>query len=93
MPIVVNATLIVRSAAFEENGFIPSRYTCLGSNINPELTIKDIPKEAKSLALVMNDPDATGGFDHWVMWNIPVNGKIEENSAPGVQGKNSENEK
>jgi Raf kinase inhibitor-like YbhB/YbcL family protein len=72
---------------------IPAKYTCSGSNINPELTIKDIPSEAKSLALIVEDPDAPNGtFDHWIMWNIPVKEKIEENSVPGTQGKNGKNE-
>jgi Raf kinase inhibitor-like YbhB/YbcL family protein len=93
MTIVVNKTLTIKSSAFANNDFIPSKYTCDGSNINPELTIKDIPPDAKSLALVIDDPDAPKGtFDHWVMWNIPVKEKIEENTSPGAQGKNGKGE-
>lgn len=93
MAIVANKTLTVKSSAFSNNGFIPSEYTCEGSNVNPELTISDIPAETKSLALVVEDPDATAGtFDHWIMWNIPVANKIEKNSAPGIQGKNGRHE-
>lgn len=93
MTIIANKTLTVKSPAFANNDFIPSKYTCTGSNINPELIIKDLPDEAKSLALIVEDPDASSGtFDHWVMWNIPVKDKIEENSTPGAQGKNGKNE-
>lgn len=92
-PHVSNKTLIIESPAFTDNGFIPAKYTCEGLNINPALTIRDIPDEAKSLALIMDDPDAPNGtFDHWVMWNIPPAEGIEENSAPGKQGKNGKKE-
>lgn len=68
---------------------IPVKYTCSGENINPEISISGIPAETKSLALIMDDPDApSGDFVHWVMWNILTDGKISENSAPGVQGVN-----
>ena len=86
-------TLIIKSPAFTENDFIPSKYSCDGLNVNPALTIKNIPKDAKSLALIMDDPDAPNGtFDHWVIWNIPVKEKIQENSTPGTQGKNGRQE-
>jgi Raf kinase inhibitor-like YbhB/YbcL family protein len=93
MTIVANKTLTVKSPAFENDQPVPAKYTCDGSNVNPALIIKDIPGDSRSLALVVDDPDAPKGtFDHWVMWNIPVTGKIEENSAPGVQGKNGKGE-
>jgi len=93
MAVVATKTLTVKSPAFANNDLIPVKYTCEGSNINPEINIRDIPQDAKSLALILDDPDAAKGtFDHWVMWNIPVKEKIEENSAPGAQGKNGKNE-
>jgi len=93
MTAVANKTLMVKSPSFTDDGFIPSKYTCDGININPELTLKNIPEEAKSLVVIVEDPEAPSGtFDHWVMWNIPVKNKIEENSAPGVQGKNERGE-
>lgn len=83
------ATLTVTSPAFAENEMIPVKYTCKGEDVNPEINIMGIPTEAKSLALIMDDPDApSGDFVHWVMWNIPIQEKIAENSAPGVQGLN-----
>lgn len=92
MAIVVDKILKVESKAFSNNAPIPPKHTCLGSNINPELTIDGIPEGTKSLALIMDDSDAPNGiFDHWVMWNIPIKDRIEENSAPGIQGKNGEN--
>jgi Raf kinase inhibitor-like YbhB/YbcL family protein len=93
MAIAANKTLILKSPAFGNNDFIPSKYSCKGSNINPELITGDIPKETKSLAILVDDPDAPNGtFDHWVMWNIPVLYRIEANSAPGAQGKNGKGE-
>lgn len=85
--------LAIKSPSFENQGMIPSQYTCEGDNINPEIDIKNMPANAKTLALIMEDPDAPKGtFDHWIMWNIPVDGIIKENSAPGVQGKNGAGE-
>ena len=82
--------LIVTSPAFENNGFIPSKYTCDGDNINPVLLIKDAPEATQSLALIVDDPDAPmGTWDHWIVWNISPTEKIEENSVPGTEGLNS----
>ncbi len=93
MAIVLNTSLIVKSPAFSNNDFIPSKYTCEGLNINPALTLKKIPEHTKSLAIIMDDPDAPAGtFVHWVMWNIPPTEKIEENKTPGVVGVNGKNE-
>ncbi len=83
------SSLKISSPAFSQNGFIPDKYSCHGENINPALAINGIPKDTKSLALVVDDPDAPRGtFDHWVVWNIPVAGIIEANSNPGQAGKN-----
>jgi Raf kinase inhibitor-like YbhB/YbcL family protein len=83
--------LTVKSPAFSHNQPIPEKYTCDGKAINPPLIIEGTPKEAKTLALIFEDPDAVSGtFDHWVVWNIPAaTGRIEENSVPGVEGLNS----
>jgi Raf kinase inhibitor-like YbhB/YbcL family protein len=79
----------VSSATFEENDLIPRRYTCDGKNINPSLNIDHIPKEAKSLAIIVDDPDAPAGtWVHWVMWNIPVKHHLKENDTTGAQGMN-----
>jgi len=82
--------LKVRSVAFSDGGSIPLRYTCEGENVNPPLQVGSLPEHTKSLALIVEDPDAPRGtFDHWIEWNIPPNEGISENSIPGIQGKNS----
>lgn len=74
----------IKSSNFEQNGVIPAKYTCLGENINPELEFEDVPAEAKSLALIIDDPDAPKGtWTHWVLWNIdPATKRLDENSVP-----------
>jgi Raf kinase inhibitor-like YbhB/YbcL family protein len=82
-------SLIIGSPSFRNGDNIPTRYTCRGENIQPAITIKDIPPGTQTLALIVEDPDASKGtFDHWVAWNIPPTGTIEENNSPGIQGKN-----
>ena len=82
-------TMKITSPAFEHNKSIPEKYTCEGSDINPSLQIMDIPAEAKSLALIVDDPDAPGGiFVHWVVFDIPVTNQIAEKTFPGRQGIN-----
>ncbi|HDQ23159.1 MAG TPA: YbhB/YbcL family Raf kinase inhibitor-like protein [Candidatus Uhrbacteria bacterium] len=74
----------ISSSAFAHNQKIPSQYTCDGANINPPLTISDLPQNAQSLVLIINDPDAPAGdWVHWLVWNInPQTKEIKENSVP-----------
>ena len=83
--------LSIKSPAFESGKPIPKKYSCDGQDINPPLTIEGTPKEAKTLVLAVDDPDAPSGtFDHWIVWNIPAQrSKIAENSVPGKEGLNS----
>lgn len=76
--------LAISSAAFQNNGSIPAKYTCDGADVNPPLKIENVPSTAKSLALIVDDPDAPmGTWVHWVLWNIdPGTGEIRENSVP-----------
>ncbi len=84
--------LIISSSAFEHNGMIPSKYTCDGSNVNPPFHFAEIPGGTRTLALIMDDPDAPmGTWDHWIVWNISLEyGRVDENTVPpgSVQGKN-----
>lgn len=83
-------TLSVKSPVFENMNKLPLKYTCDGQGINPSIVVDGVPSEAKSLVLVVRDPDApSGNFIHWLVWNISTNGKIEENSIPGIEGRNS----
>ncbi len=87
--VITMDTLEVASPAFENNGFIPAKYTCQGEDINPPLVIKNIPEGTKSLVLFVDDPDAPmGTWVHWVVWNINITGEIKEDTIPGVQGMN-----
>ena len=86
------------SSAFKNQSIIPSRYTCEGKNINPPLEFSDVPAGAKSLVLLMDDPDvpkslrADGMWDHWVLFNIQPSvhhiGEAETH-LPGILGKNT----
>lgn len=87
----------ITSTVFENNEIIPVNYTCDGENINPPLVILDVPQNAKSLSLIMEDPDAPDEpFTHWLMWNIdPITEDIEAGETPegAVEGLNSSGEK
>ena len=79
------------SPAFSDNGRIPGKHTCRGEDVSPELVIADVPDDAKSLVIIMDDPDAPmGTWVHWVVFNIPLVPGISEDSVPAgaVQGKN-----
>ena len=65
-------TLSVTSSGFAANGEIPSDYTCDGAQKSPPLSWSGVPSEAKSVALLFDDPDASkGAFTHWIVTNIP----------------------
>lgn len=74
----------ISSPAFQDGGNIPVKYTCDGENISPPLAIDDVPSEAKSLALIVEDPDAPRGtFSHWALWGIdPRIHDFPENAIP-----------
>jgi len=78
----------ISSRAFDNNTDIPKKYTCDGSDVNPDLIIKNVPAKTKSLALTVSDPDAyEGRWSHWVVYNIPPNtSEIIENTNPGTEG-------
>jgi Raf kinase inhibitor-like YbhB/YbcL family protein len=81
----------ISSSAFKNGANIPSQFTCDGSDKNPTLQIEGIPAGAKTLALIVDDPDAPSGlFTHWLVWNIPPQtSSVAEGVPPkGVQGTN-----
>jgi hypothetical protein len=84
--------MTIESPAFKDNGPIPKQYTCDGKDINPPLVFRNIPPGTRSLALIVDDPDAPAGtWVHWVLWNIDPGAKeIKENSVPAgaLQGRN-----
>ena len=72
-------TSLTISSVFKNNEVIPKKYTCEGENVSLPLQISGIPKDTKSLAIIVDDPDAPiGTFVHWVAWNIPPVEKIPE---------------
>jgi Raf kinase inhibitor-like YbhB/YbcL family protein len=90
MSVVTDVSINVVSLAFSQGGHIPKRYSCEGEDVNPSLEVSNLPPNTKTLAVVVEDPDAPRGiFDHWIVWNIPPNEPIAENSVPGVNGVNS----
>lgn len=80
------------SPDFAEGASIPPQFTCDGANVSPALEISGAPAETKSLALIVDDPDAPHGtWTHWLVWNIPPETKeIATGSVPrgAVQGVN-----
>ena len=82
-------TMKMTSPTFGHNQMIPKKYTCQGEDMSPPLKIEGIPQGTKSLALIIDDPDAPmGTWVHWVVFDIPMTGEIAENSIPGKQGHN-----
>jgi len=76
------------SPHFQNNTMIPKKFTCQGDDINPTLLIRGVPSATKSLALIVDDPDAPmGTWVHWVVFDVPATiMEIKENSVPGKQG-------
>jgi Raf kinase inhibitor-like YbhB/YbcL family protein len=84
--------LSITSPAFANDGTIPVKYTCNGTNVTPPLEFGNVPLTAHSLALEVTDPDAPGGtFTHWLVWNIPISvTRFKEDDVPAgvIQGLN-----
>ena len=70
--------MLISSTAFKAKSEIPARFTCDGKDISPPLTWTDVPAGAKSLVLIVDDPDApdpaapTRTWVHWLLYNLPV---------------------
>ncbi|MEF8850856.1 MAG: YbhB/YbcL family Raf kinase inhibitor-like protein [Haloarculaceae archaeon] len=85
------ADLTLTSPAFEDGGTIPDRYGYTAANVNPPLEISGVPESARSLLLVVDDPDAREPagkiWDHWVVWDIPGDvGSIPEDWDAAATG-------
>lgn len=83
-------TLSLISLVFDNQTKIPTKYTCDGDNTNPPFKISGINMEAKSLVLIMDDPNASAGvWNHWIKFNMPVFlEEIKEGEEPeGISGK------
>lgn len=81
------------SPEFEHNQMIPKKFTCQGRDLSPALVLEDVPAEASSLVLIVDDPDAPmKTWVHWVVYDIPPSvSRMEEGSIPGKQGINDFN--
>ena len=79
----VKHTLQLTSPAFAEGATIPADFTCHGAGVSPPLQWTGVPAGARSLALVVVDPDAAGGFTHWVLFDVdPATRSIATGTVP-----------
>jgi Raf kinase inhibitor-like YbhB/YbcL family protein len=82
----------ISSPSFQNGGTLAAKFSQEGGNSNPALKIQGVPAKAKSLALILEDPDAPSGlFTHWLIWNIdPKTTAFTEHTAPkgAVEGTN-----
>jgi Raf kinase inhibitor-like YbhB/YbcL family protein len=84
-------SLRISSPAFPNNGSIPKKYTCDGQNVAPPLAWSGVPQNARSVAVICDDPDAPSGtFTHWVLYDIPPSmQRLPEQPMIGTSGVNS----
>jgi Raf kinase inhibitor-like YbhB/YbcL family protein len=77
------------SPEFKQGGAIPAKFTCDGADVSPALEIADVPENAKSLVLIVDDPDAPAKtWLHWLVYDISPLSRIAEGDVPGKQGMN-----
>jgi Raf kinase inhibitor-like YbhB/YbcL family protein len=78
------------SSALGDGQAIPSRYTCEGDDLSPPLAWTDLPEDTRSLALLVDDPDAPRGtFTHWLAWGLdPASDGLGEGEAAPFEGRN-----
>jgi Raf kinase inhibitor-like YbhB/YbcL family protein len=83
-PQAQSAGLSVSSPSFSNGGEIPTRFTCSGPDVSPQLSWTEPLAGTKTFALLVDDPDApAGNWNHWVMWNLPASAR----SLPEGVGK------
>jgi Raf kinase inhibitor-like YbhB/YbcL family protein len=91
-----SGTLRITSPAFKNGELIPSKYSCDADKVNPALTFSGVPASAKSLVLIVDDPDVpktmipSGEFVHWLVWDIAPTSKgiVEADKAAATMGLN-----
>jgi Raf kinase inhibitor-like YbhB/YbcL family protein len=92
LPAAEGEPMTITSPSFAEGQPMPIRHAHKNKNISPALAIASVPAEAKSLVLIVDDPDAPNGvWNHWLVWNIPPETKnIPEGEVPpgATVGKN-----
>jgi len=76
-------SLEVHSVSFADGGAIPRRFTCDGAGVSPGLQWSAVPEKTKSIAIVMDDPDAPVDFTHWLVYNIPADARSLTENARG----------
>ncbi|HZW61103.1 MAG TPA: YbhB/YbcL family Raf kinase inhibitor-like protein [Candidatus Babeliales bacterium] len=92
-------TVTITSTAFTNGSAIPMEHTCEGANFSPPLSFLGIPSQAKSLVLIVEDPDAPKGtFTHWIVYNLPPSVRTLDHKANikelgGLEGVTSFNKK
>ena len=90
---LATTSMQLTSSAFVHNGTIPRSYTCQGLNVSPPLLFGAVPSSTKSIAFIMDDPDAPQGtWTHWLWWNAqPSLQTLPQNTLPleAVQGTTS----
>lgn len=89
--------LRLKSNAFVDDGAIPEKYTCEGIDVSPPLHWENVPEQAKSLVLIIDDPDAPDPkapkttWVHWVLYNIPVDvNELTENASAAMLPQGAE---
>jgi Raf kinase inhibitor-like YbhB/YbcL family protein len=84
------ADFTLTTSAFDDGQEIPSRHSCEGDDLSPPLSWSGVPQGTRSLALIVDDPDAPGGtFTHWLAWRLePASGGIGEGEVAAVEGRN-----
>jgi phosphatidylethanolamine-binding protein (PEBP) family uncharacterized protein len=84
------AEFALESSAFQNAQAIPSRHSCEGDDVSPPLRWSNVPEGTRSLALVVDDPDAPGGvFTHWIAWGLdPAAEGLGEGEPAPLEGRN-----
>src|SRR4030067_2165604 len=93
---MISEKFSLTSKVFKQGDMIPSKYTCDGEDVSPPLSWGNVPGGTKTLALIVDDPDAPGGiFTHWVLFNLPATvtnlpegvPRLDRLAGGGIQGE------